>query len=478
VPPGRNDDPAGRPLLTGEDVYEIDLAGLRAEGDFFIRVPGVGRSWPFRHAADAYGEAFYTACRGLFHQRCGIALDAARTAWTRPVCHTDEVYECAHVPWAAGADLRRPKNYEVFDVIGGSMERSRATPAVVGGWHDAADWDRGICHLAAVFDLLNAFELRPRVFRDGQLNLPESGNGVPDVLDEVRFGLEVWRRSQTADGGVSGAVETWTHPSRDDPAAHLRGLGDFLRGNLPPYQWPNRYADYSPWMVAAVPLRLASQLPEDVVAPWRAFFAEDGRRLAGQGSNMPYRCSWPRYQDCWMGWGASTMPNHARALFIAQAVTGDPALREAAVQDMDFAFGANPMGMCWTTGIGFVYPVDFQHAPSEDDGIDDPVPGITLYGTTGGAYAELRNTVWSASRPDGTRDEFVSPDARTRPVWRQWSCHPHLNTAQCEFTIAETMSATLFATAMLVSEGRMPEATLRQRRPRPFADLFGYCYLP
>jgi hypothetical protein len=76
-----NDPSTVPPLLTGEKVYEMDFSGLRATGNFFIRVPGVGRSWPFYHGPDAYGEAFYTAARGMFHQRCGIELGAPYTNW-------------------------------------------------------------------------------------------------------------------------------------------------------------------------------------------------------------------------------------------------------------------------------------------------------------------------------------------------------------------------------------------------------------
>ena len=37
--PGKDDDPAKRPLLCGEDVYELDLGGLKAEGELFITIP-------------------------------------------------------------------------------------------------------------------------------------------------------------------------------------------------------------------------------------------------------------------------------------------------------------------------------------------------------------------------------------------------------------------------------------------------------
>ncbi|MBM4086750.1 MAG: hypothetical protein FJ272_18340, partial [Planctomycetes bacterium] len=215
--PDKGDDPAQRPLIAGEDVYELDLSGLKAEGEFFITIPGVGRSWTFRHAKDAYAEAFYTACRGLYHQRCGIALEEKYTPWTRIQCHTDPIYESGHIPFGPGADFRPPKGYEVFDVFGATTDLTRQTANPRGGWHDAADWDRNIAHYTCVFDLLNAYELWPSKFSDGQLHIPESGNGIPDILDEAEFGLEVWKRSMTPDGGVAGMVETWTHPKIDDP---------------------------------------------------------------------------------------------------------------------------------------------------------------------------------------------------------------------------------------------------------------------
>ena len=594
TPPSTND--TTRPLLTGEDVYEMDLGGLAATGTFFIVVPGVGRSWAFRHAPDAFGEAFYTACRGLFHQRCGIALDKPYTAWTRPVCHTNPVYECGHVPWCAGAEFNRPKTYEIFDVIGGTINtrvdgkplspeaRARVahTDHVVGGWHDAADWDRGISHYACTLDLLNAYELAPSKFTDNQLNIPESGNGVPDVLDEAEFGLRPWKTGMNAAGGVPGMIETWTHPSIDDPnvqyafsrrtrwssllfaaaaaqyahlvkpfdkaraadyaaAAHkawafgsnpsnslgsvtiearrrrgegepyvitweekeamvrpflvharlrlamldgdktfLDGIAGLTSGVLMPFQWPNSFRDFSPWLYFDIPHSFASSLPAAEVSRWSDFFRSQAASLAALNDGMPYRCSWPRYQDYWMGWGASSMNNYSRALLIGNALQATPAWREAAVQDMDAMFGCNPMGMSWTTGIGFTYPVDIQHGPSETDGILDPMPGITLYGVTGGAYVELRNTAWRSPKAGTpvTYTDFIKPEAMARPVWRQWSCHPHLNTAQCEFTVAETMASTIFTCALLLPDGWKPDEGLKQRGPRRDEALFGYYYLP
>ena len=87
---------------------------------------------------------------------------------------------------------------------------------------------------------------------------------------------------------------------------------------------------------------------------------------------------------------------------------------------------------------------------------------------------------WRAPKADapGGYVDFVKPANREQPVWRQWSCHPHENAGQCEFTIHETMAATLFNCAMLLPDDWMPSAELKARGPRADEALFGYYYLP
>ena len=38
-----------------------------------------------------------------------------------------------------------------------------------------------------------AYEMAPQKFRDGGANIPESGNGVPDIVDEARGTLSFTR---------------------------------------------------------------------------------------------------------------------------------------------------------------------------------------------------------------------------------------------------------------------------------------------
>ena len=200
--------------ITGEDVYSLDFSPLKKEGEFYLYVPGVGRSWNFKHSKDVYGEVFYHSTRSLYHQRCGIEIQKPYTNWPRDLCHQKPLLENEHIPFHHYE--KQPKGYERFDVIGATTKRFPEHPPVAGGWHDAADWDRNIFHYTVIFDLLYLYEIHPQKFRDQQLNIPESGNGIPDILDEAHYGLNIWAASMDAKGGVSGFVETWTHPKMHD----------------------------------------------------------------------------------------------------------------------------------------------------------------------------------------------------------------------------------------------------------------------
>ena len=171
------------------------------------------------------------------------------------------------------------------------------------------------------------------------------------------------------------------------------------------------------------------------------------------------------------------MTNAGRVLLIAHALSGEAKYRDAAILNFDFMLGANPLGMSWTTGLGYTYPVEIQHEVSMTDGIADPVPGITIYGVTGVMYSTLRNTVWRS--PAGAdRKSFIDFKVPEVPVWRRWSCHPTLNVGQCEFTVQETMSSTILCSALLLPEGWKPSGALLSRKPRPKEALYGYWYLP
>ena len=238
----RPDDPVtvnGTPF-TGEEVLDLDFSAAVRPGKYYLTAETVGRSEVFRIGNGTMAEAFFIHMRGLYHQRCGIAKEKPYTNWVRPVCHT-QCYQGTFPPdnshYSKGSEKRafgfflsNGKSLQVkhFDLIAQNAPEPKKILPGKGGWHDAADWDRRPQHLAIVGDLAAVYMLKPGNFTDGQLYLPESGNGIPDILDEALWGLEHLRQNQQPDGGVGTWVETTRHPSSKSGTSAMDRLPYYL----------------------------------------------------------------------------------------------------------------------------------------------------------------------------------------------------------------------------------------------------------
>ena len=186
---------------SGENVYVIDFTSLKEPGAYFISVPQVGRSLPFRIADDVYDRAFQVQGYGVFSQRCGMSLGPPYSEWQRIACHLKGV---------APIDVRRLDKYD-WKKFPEHVEGTNLIEAF-GGHHDAGDYNPR-SHIDVAQILMDAYEVAPQKFYDGQLNLPESGNGIPDILDEVLWALRPWLNLQQADGGVHNGIESNGDPN-------------------------------------------------------------------------------------------------------------------------------------------------------------------------------------------------------------------------------------------------------------------------
>ncbi len=149
-------------------------------------VEGIGASFPFRLDADVYREAFRTVARGLYHNRSGIALEAPFTEFTRPAPHNPKL-----TPGFAGKLIYTTVRFTEWGSEGGEaknlLAHAKGLIESAGWYQDAGDWDSYETHLRVAQELLLAYELAPGNFRDGELNIPESRNGVPDIFDEAAW---------------------------------------------------------------------------------------------------------------------------------------------------------------------------------------------------------------------------------------------------------------------------------------------------
>jgi len=177
---------------SGDKASWLDFSSFKTPGNYFVLDVDAGvRSDVFLIGTEVYREVFRHALRTFFYQRAGFekATPFAEEGWTDAASHI-----------GPGQD----KNARLYGETGdAATERDLS-----GGWYDAGDYNRYTAWSGDyVATLLRMFEERPEIFGD-DLNIPESGNGVPDVLDEARFGLEQLKRTQSESGGCLSVLGT------------------------------------------------------------------------------------------------------------------------------------------------------------------------------------------------------------------------------------------------------------------------------
>ncbi len=219
--------------LSYENTWQLDLTPLRKPGQYYLAIPGMGRSFTFRIGTDIYESPTRIAMNGVFHQRCGIELKApyASPGVYRPACHRNNTEY-----GTMASDKLHAKELVDFATDGTKHD-------LYGGHHDAGDWNPR-SRLDYAENLFLLYTLNPLAFTDRQFNIPEAGNGIPDLLDEARWSLDLWTRLQDEDGGVHAKVETNGDPEEGDVAETDR-LREFAYRKEPGASF--RYAGNAAW---------------------------------------------------------------------------------------------------------------------------------------------------------------------------------------------------------------------------------------
>ncbi|MBM2616441.1 glycoside hydrolase family 9 protein [Actinoplanes sp. LDG1-06] len=171
--------PRGVDVSSGQNVHTIDFGRVTKKGTGYTLTADGETSRPFDIGADAYAKLRTDALKFYYTQRSGIAIDEAlRPGYGRPAGHVDVAPNQGDgdVPCQAGVcDYR-------LDVR--------------GGWYDAGDHGKYVVNGGiSVWQLLNAYERTPGLRKVG-LAIPESGNGTPDLLNEVRWELDFLLKMQ------------------------------------------------------------------------------------------------------------------------------------------------------------------------------------------------------------------------------------------------------------------------------------------
>lgn len=161
-------------------VADVDFSAFESSGNFVLAWNGLV-SHPFRIAENHLRGPLTTMLRSYYLQRCGVNIDSSLTAAHRPACHLEDGL-------TAREDERSPAQSPI--------------PAS-GGWHDAGDYGKYVATTAVTTgQLLSLYEHMPHTFAGLNLNIPESNNELPDILDEIKVGLDWMLTMQRVDGAV------------------------------------------------------------------------------------------------------------------------------------------------------------------------------------------------------------------------------------------------------------------------------------
>lgn len=186
--------------FSGDQVWWFDFSALTTAGNYYIFDPtnNVG-SYEFEINDAVYDEVLKQAVRSFYYQRCGTPKTTTHGGtWHDVACHV-------------GVNQ---------DLNSSSIDNPNApTMDLSGGWHDAGDFTKYVNFTyATLHDMLFAYQENPNAWGD-DYNIPESGNGIPDFLDEIKYELDWLLKMQLADGSVIMKVGVDCYQAGSPPSA-------------------------------------------------------------------------------------------------------------------------------------------------------------------------------------------------------------------------------------------------------------------
>jgi endoglucanase len=224
----------GADHASGDNVHTIDFSSYTTPGIGYklsvadsavdLTKTTVANSMKFSIGNDLYSTMKYNAIKYFYHSRSGVPITmpyADRQDLTRLPGHPSDVLTNAAGTW--------------FSSIGND------TLDVTGGWYDAGDHGKYVVNGGiSTWTVYNQYEralykgdVTAKPIADGTMNIPESGNSVPDILDEARFNTELFLKMQIPTGkAYAGMVhhkahdEAWTalaiRPDQDAQKRYLQ----------------------------------------------------------------------------------------------------------------------------------------------------------------------------------------------------------------------------------------------------------------
>ncbi len=175
---------------SGKTRTTLDFSEIVTPGKYLLEVNGT--AVPFEVKDKVLAPLADAALKAFYYQRTGMPIEEQYAGkWNRPAGHPDTnvmIHPNAVSPQRpAGTIISSPK-----------------------GWYDAGDYNKYIVNSAFSIGLMQSvYQLFPDYFARQSVNIPESGNATPDLLDEMYYNLDWMLTMQDpSDGGVYHKLTT------------------------------------------------------------------------------------------------------------------------------------------------------------------------------------------------------------------------------------------------------------------------------
>ena len=175
-----------------DTIRRIDFSDVCAEGTYKIVIDNELCSAPFAVSVHPYADLARAAVKAYYFSRASMPVDEQYGGvWKRAAGHPDT---CVMVHSSA-ASKQRPEGTIL---------------SLPGGWYDAGDYNKYVVNSGiSTYTMLLTLEMYEALAQANNLNIPESGNTLPDILDETLYNLR-WMLSMQDpnDGGVYHKLTT------------------------------------------------------------------------------------------------------------------------------------------------------------------------------------------------------------------------------------------------------------------------------
>jgi hypothetical protein len=215
---------------SGDKAWWFDFSKVTSVGEYYVWDPknNVG-SYGFVINDNVYDDILKAATRAYYYNRCNFPKE-------RKYVDGDG--------WVDKASFTGPnQDTECRSIL--DPQNPNTKRDLSGGWWDAGDYNKYTTFtLSALNDLLEAYLFNPEMWPDN-FNIPESGNGIPDIVDEIKYELDWLMKMQYEDGGAILKMGNLAH-----------SIPDSIPATLPP-STDRRWRFYYPQKSSAAAISIA-----------------------------------------------------------------------------------------------------------------------------------------------------------------------------------------------------------------------------